>query len=87
MLEKETIPPHVGIKNRINPGFPKDLDKRNLHIPYEKQHWPRVPGQKRVAVVNNFSAAGGNSTLAIEEGYVLFIPKSIVLVSERCWKI
>ena len=71
MLEKETIPPHVGIKNRINPGFPKDLDKRNLRIPYEKQPWPRVPGKKRVAVVNNFSAAGGNSTLAIEEGYVI----------------
>ncbi|KAB8304586.1 hypothetical protein EYC80_003965 [Monilinia laxa] len=68
MLEKETIPPHVGIKNMINPGFPKDLDKINLRIPYEKQHWPRIPGQKRVAVVNNFSAAGGNSTLAIEEG-------------------
>ncbi|ESZ98980.1 putative polyketide synthase [Sclerotinia borealis F-4128] len=68
MLEKETIPPHVGIKNKINPGFPKDLDRRNLRIPYEKQPWPRVPGQKRVAVVNNFSAAGGNSTLAIEEG-------------------
>ncbi|QSZ29342.1 hypothetical protein DSL72_003856 [Monilinia vaccinii-corymbosi] len=68
MLEKEAIPPHVGIKNKINPGFPKDLDKRNLRIPYEKQPWPRVPGQKRIAVVNNFSAAGGNSTLAIEEG-------------------
>ncbi|KAL5316080.1 hypothetical protein ACEPPN_016957 [Leptodophora sp. 'Broadleaf-Isolate-01'] len=68
MFEKEAIPPHVGIKSRINPGFPKDLDKRNLHIPYEKQPWPRVSGKKRVAVVNNFSAAGGNSTLLIEEG-------------------
>lgn len=74
MFEKEAIPPHVGIKSRINPGFPKDLDKRNLHIPYEKQPWPRVSGKKRVAVVNNFSAAGGNSTLLIEEGYVLPAP-------------
>ncbi|KAI9667461.1 MAG: Type I Iterative PKS [Bathelium mastoideum] len=68
MFEKETIPPHVGIKNSINPGFPKDLDKRNLHIPYQKQPWSRVSGKKRIAVVNNFSAAGGNSTVAIEEG-------------------
>lgn len=68
MFEKEAIPPHVGIKNRINPGFPKDLDKRNLNIPYQQQPWLCVPGKKRIAVVNNFSAAGGNSSIAIEEG-------------------
>lgn len=68
MFQKSAIPPHVGIKNSLNPGFPKDLDKRNLHIPYEKQPWPRVPDKKRIAVVNNFSAAGGNTTIAIEEG-------------------
>ena len=68
MFEKEAIPPHVGIKNSLNPGFPKDLDKRNLHIPYQKQPWPRVPGKKRTAVVNNFSAAGGNTTILVEEG-------------------
>ena len=67
MFQKSAIPPHVGIKNSINPGFPKDLDKRNLRIPYEKQQWPHVPGKKRIAVVNNFSAAGGNTTIAIEE--------------------
>lgn len=68
MFQKSAIPPHVGIKNSINPGFPKDLDQRNLHIPYEKQQWPRVPGKKRIAVVNNFSAAGGNTSIVIEEG-------------------
>jgi monodictyphenone polyketide synthase len=67
MLQKNAIPPHVGIKNKINPAFPTDLDKRNLRIPYEKQSWPRVEGRKRIAVVNNFSAAGGNTTVAIEE--------------------
>ena len=68
MLQKEAIPPHVGIKNSLNPAFPKDLDKRNLRIPYEKTAWPRVQGKRRIAMVNNFSAAGGNSTIAIEEG-------------------
>jgi len=68
MFEKEAIPPHIGIKNSINPGFPKDLHKRNLHIPLERRPWPRIPGKKRIAVVNNFSAAGGNTTIAIEEG-------------------
>ncbi|RAL12385.1 non-reducing polyketide synthase tpcC [Aspergillus homomorphus CBS 101889] len=68
MFQKETIPPHVGIKHSINPGFPKDLEERGLYIPYDKQPWPRIPGKKRIAMVNNFSAAGGNSTLAVEEG-------------------
>ncbi|KAJ5431569.1 hypothetical protein N7445_009301 [Penicillium cf. griseofulvum] len=70
MFEKGMIPPHIGIKNTINPGFPKDLDKRNLHIPYQKVPWPHVTGKKRIAVVNNFSAAGGNTSIVIEEGPV-----------------
>ncbi|KAI1328256.1 putative polyketide synthase [Xylariaceae sp. FL0255] len=67
MFEKQLIPPHVGIKNSINPRFPKDMAKRNVHIPFAKQLWPRTPEKKRIAVVNNFSAAGGNTTLLIEE--------------------
>ena len=67
MFGKEAIPRHVGIKNAINPGFPKDLDKRNLRIPYEKTPWPRSRERKRIAVINNFSAAGGNTSIVIEE--------------------
>nr|POF02470.1 atrochrysone carboxylic acid synthase [Quercus suber] len=68
MFQKEAIPPHVGIKNTINSGFPTDLERRQLRIPFEKTPWPRSKVSKRIAVVNNFSAAGGNSTIAIEEG-------------------
>ncbi|KAK4234621.1 polyketide synthase [Achaetomium macrosporum] len=67
MFSKQAIPRHVGIKTAINPGFPKDLDRRNLHIPYDKTPWPSVPGKTRIAVVNNFSAAGGNSSIIIAE--------------------
>lgn len=67
MFQKGAIPRHVGIKNQINPGFPKDLDRRNVHVAFQQQPWPHIPGKKRIAVVNNFSAAGGNTTLAIEE--------------------
>lgn len=70
MLQKNAIPPHVGIKDRLNPKLPKDLDQRNVRIPFEKTEWPKTPGKKRIAVVNNFSAAGGNTTLAVEEGPV-----------------
>ncbi|KAI1810485.1 ketoacyl-synt-domain-containing protein [Poronia punctata] len=67
MFQKERIPRHIGIKTAINPAFPKDLDKRNVRIPFEEQAWPRVQGKKRIAIVNNFSAAGGNTTIALEE--------------------
>lgn len=85
MYQKSAIPPHVGIKNSINPKFPKDLDKRNLHIPYSKVLWPHVPGEKRTAVVNNFSAAGGNTTILIEEAPIREIiegdPRSTYVVA------
>ncbi|KAL8989971.1 MAG: hypothetical protein Q9177_001265 [Variospora cf. flavescens] len=68
MLKENAIPRHVGIKTEINPGFPKDMDKRNIHIPSVTTPWPRVPGKKRTAVVNNFSAAGGNTTILLEDG-------------------
>lgn len=68
MLQKSAIPRHVGIKTEINPKFPKDFDKRNLIIPFEMTAWPRVPGKKRIAAVNNFGAAGGNTTMVLEEG-------------------
>jgi acyl transferase domain-containing protein len=72
MLQKNAIPPHIGIKNDINPGFPKDMEKRNLHIPFKATEWSSMPGKdkKRFAVVNNFSAAGGNTTIALEEAPV-----------------
>lgn len=85
MLRENAIPPHIGIKKEINPGFPKDLDKRNVHIPFEKVPWPRQPGKKRTAVVNNFSAAGGNTTILLEEGPIREItevdPRSTYVVT------
>ncbi|THC93448.1 hypothetical protein EYZ11_007067 [Aspergillus tanneri] len=67
MYQNNAIPPHIGIKNSLNPTFPKDLDRRNVHIPFEKTAWPRLEAKSRYAVVNNFSAAGGNTTLVLED--------------------
>lgn len=66
MLQKQAIPPHVGIKTEINPRLPTNLDKRNVHIPLEKAAWPRTEKTRR-AVVNNFGAAGGNTMMILEE--------------------
>ncbi|KAK8064116.1 ketoacyl-synt-domain-containing protein [Apiospora saccharicola] len=67
MLQKGAIPPHVGIKNGLNPALPQDLAARHVHIPYTQQPWARDQDRKRIAVVNNFSAAGGNTSIVLEE--------------------
>ncbi len=67
MLQKNAIPPHIGIKSEINPRLPRDFDKRNLQIPLKMTPWQRVSDKRRVAVVNNFGAAGGNTTMVLEE--------------------
>ncbi|KFY93178.1 hypothetical protein V500_03863 [Pseudogymnoascus sp. VKM F-4518 (FW-2643)] len=68
MLQKNTVPPHVGIKNTINRTFPKDLAERNVHIAYHSTPLLKKYGQPRRVFVNNFSAAGGNSGLLLEDG-------------------
>lgn len=67
MFQREMIPPHAGIKTGLNPALPADLEKRGVRITYTKQAWPRETDRKRIAMVNNFSAAGGNTAIAIEE--------------------
>ncbi|KAL9609268.1 MAG: hypothetical protein Q9167_005952 [Letrouitia subvulpina] len=67
MMQKGQIPPHCGIKGSINRNFPKDLQERNVHIAFEPKSWQRPKHGKRRAVVNNFSAAGGNTALILED--------------------
>ena len=89
MLQKNAIPPHVGIKTEINPKFPQDFDKRNLHIAFEMKPWTQVNGKKRLAAVNNFGAAGGNTTMVLEEAPIRDIkeidsrPTQIIAVSAK----
>ncbi|KAK3373299.1 hypothetical protein B0T24DRAFT_702860 [Lasiosphaeria ovina] len=69
MLQKNAIPPHVGIKSGsvINKTFPKDLSDRNVNIAFHTTPFRRKDGKPRKIFVNNFSAAGGNTGLLIEE--------------------
>jgi len=68
MMQYSTIPPHCGIKGIMNKNFPNDLKARNVRIATEKIPFPRTPGEKRLVFVNNFSAAGGNTGLLLEDG-------------------
>ncbi|KID96395.1 polyketide synthase, partial [Metarhizium majus ARSEF 297] len=68
MLKHNEIPPHCGIKTQINRSYPADLAARGVHIAAQPTAWPRYPGStKRAAFVNNFSAAGGNTAVLVEE--------------------
>ncbi|KAK3627685.1 Non-reducing polyketide synthase PKS8-1 [Elasticomyces elasticus] len=63
MMQRNAIPRHIGIKTEINPKFPKDFDKRNLHIASEQIPWLKAIDRKRIAVINSFGAAGGPLSL------------------------
>ena len=69
MMKKNEIPPHCGIKTKINHNYPLDLKERNVNIAFKPTPWRRsdcVSG-KRVVFLNNFSAAGGNTALLLED--------------------
>ncbi|KAJ5714339.1 Non-reducing polyketide synthase vrtA [Penicillium malachiteum] len=67
MYQKDQIPAHIGIKTEINPAIPKKLERRNAFLPMTMTAWPRLPGKKRVALVNSFGAHGGNTSLLLED--------------------
>ncbi|KAL4876805.1 beta-ketoacyl synthase [Aspergillus karnatakaensis] len=74
MMKHNTIPPHCGIKpgSRINRNYP-DLPARNVHIAFEPKAWPRTDTPRRV-LINNFSAAGGNTAVLVEDAPVRAAP-------------
>lgn len=77
MMKKDAIPANVGIKGVMNKTFPKDLEQRNVHIPTKQVAWPRNGAEKRKIFLNNFSAAGGNTSLIIEDGPLRIAPSAI----------
>ncbi|KAK4249290.1 hypothetical protein C7999DRAFT_12845 [Corynascus novoguineensis] len=69
MLEKNIIPRHVGIKQNsvINQTFPKDLSDRGVNIAFHTTPFKRRDGKPRRVFINNFSAAGGNTAILVED--------------------
>lgn len=75
MLRHDTIPRHIGIKTKLNTKFP-NLDAHNVHIASKSIAWPKDINTPRRICVNNFSAAGGNSAVLIEDA-PMHLPTSI----------
>ena len=69
MMKENEIPPHCGIKTKINHTYPLDLKERNVVIASEPTMWHRSDcvSRKRTVFLNNFSAAGGNTAILLED--------------------
>ncbi|KAM4057347.1 starter unit:ACP transacylase in aflatoxin biosynthesis domain-containing protein [Hirsutella rhossiliensis] len=83
MMQKNMIVPHCGIKTQINRKFPTDLQERNVNIALKPTALERSadPSKPRRAFVNNFSAAGGNTALLIEDAPLK--PEALAAVDPR----
>ncbi|KAI7665030.1 polyketide synthase, partial [Hortaea werneckii] len=68
MMKHNKIPANVGIKGEMNKTFPADLKDRKVNISQKAVDWPRNGKEKRKVFLNNFSAAGGNTALLLEDG-------------------
>ena len=73
MMRNNMVVPHCGIKSKINHKFPTDLRERNVSIALRPTPWKRSsePSKPRRVFVNNFSAAGGNSALLLEDAPII----------------
>ncbi|KAJ5009914.1 beta-ketoacyl synthase domain-containing protein [Colletotrichum sp. SAR 10_99] len=65
MFRENAIPPHAGIKTRINSKFPQ-LEKANIHIARELKPFMTDKEPRRI-MIGNFGATGGNTCMVIEE--------------------
>lgn len=76
MFQHDEIPPHIGIKNKINRHYPLDLRQRNVNIASSPTPWRRNDNAvgRRVSFLNNFSAAGGNTAVLLEDAPEYYPP-------------
>ena len=89
MLRHESIPPHVGIKGEMNKSFSPDLfTERGVNIAFQQSPLPKYTDLRKI-FVNNFSAAGGNTAVVLEEAPVKEVtgtdtrPSHVINVSAR----
>ena len=92
-MKKNIIPPHCGIKTKINHTFPKNLGDRRVFIADKAVQWKRPDEGVRKVFINNFSAAGGNTALLLEDAPIGEFEQRndcrsthVVAVSAKCFK-
>ena len=92
-MKMNIIPPHCGIKTKINHVFSKNLQERRVFIADKAVPWKRPDEGVRKVFLNNFSAAGGNTALLLEDAPITGNEEGndcrstqIVAVSAKCFK-
>lgn len=65
MMQRDEMLPHVGVKGELNPKLPSFAEGWGIASsgPFEKH----ANGRPRRVMVNNFSAAGGNTSILLED--------------------
>ncbi|KAG8161359.1 hypothetical protein KVR01_009623 [Diaporthe batatas] len=66
MFKHNTIPPHIGVKTKLNHRLP-DLRAHNTRIATVATPWEKPDCGIRRVLLNNFSAAGGNTAVILED--------------------
>ena len=88
MLQKNVIPPHAGIKSRLNRKFPF-LDEMNVQIakspvPFEDH---RLNGNRKKKVLfNNFNATVSQTLLTIQSDKLLMLGHFREATSAYSWR-
>ncbi|GAW22496.1 hypothetical protein ANO14919_120330 [Xylariales sp. No.14919] len=74
MLRKSIIPPHIGIMSRINRKLPNMIEFHR-HLSTGNMPFLPQPGRNRPdqILVNNFNAAGGHTSMVIQDPSQLLI--------------
>lgn len=66
MLKHNMIPPHIGVRTKLNHRLP-NLQTHNTRIATAPTPWTRPENGIRRVLLNNFSAAGGNTAIILED--------------------
>ncbi|KAI1632524.1 putative polyketide synthase [Biscogniauxia mediterranea] len=65
MMKHNTIPPQISLKN-LNPKI-EELGVDGAVIDTNLSPWPQTRGQAKLALINNFGAAGSNGALILRD--------------------
>ncbi|KAL1863855.1 Type I Iterative PKS [Diaporthe australafricana] len=79
MLQRNTYLPHVGIRGEVNPKLPPFSDKYEIATssPFHRQ-----AGRTRKVMINNFSAAGGNTSIVLEDRALTASDNSLEVIAD-----
>lgn len=76
MFKHNTIPPHIGVKTKLNHRLP-NLQAHNTRIATAATPWEKPENGMRRVLLNNFSAAGGNTAVILEDPGHHVIPRLV----------